>query len=143
MGLGNFLTENHRKSSLASNVLAHFYRPWCGSQRGMGNPDHGNPVVPEEALLDFCGTALGDTRKGFVQKEDGFSLGQQPKQGLHDFHLGHQDLLSQGFHVIRQNTGDPASGADGIKSALSWFTSGGKVVKLPPPLFIHGINVNQ
>ena len=87
MELGNFLAENQQKSSLASNVLAHFYCPWRGSQRGMGNPDHGNPVVPEEALLDFRGTALGDARKGFIQKEDGFSLGQQPKQGLHDFHI--------------------------------------------------------
>ena len=66
----------------------------------MGNPGHRNPVIPEEALLDFRGTALGNTRKGFIQKEDGFPLGQQPKQGLHDFHLGHQDLLSQGLIMV-------------------------------------------
>lgn len=119
MDLGNFLTKNQQKSSLASNGLTHFYCPWRGSQRSMGDPNHGNPVIPEEALLDFRGTALGNARKGFVQKENGFPLGQQPKQGLHDFHLGHQDLLSQGLHIIGQNTGDPASGADGIKSALS------------------------
>lgn len=51
MELGNFLTENQQKSSLASNVLAHFYCPWRGSQRSMGGPNHGNPVIPEEALL--------------------------------------------------------------------------------------------